>query len=62
MRYAVRIIVGAVLFGLALLASSYFLKGNAAGDWVDAALYVGLAAFLLSQAFFAIRGPKKHSE
>jgi uncharacterized membrane protein len=55
-------IVGACLFAAALIASSYFLKGSPTGDWVDAFLYLGLACFLLSQVYFAIRGPKKHSE
>ena len=62
MYVAVRMIVGACLFAAALIASSYFLKGSPTGDWVDAFLYLGLACFLLSQVYFAIRGPKKHSE
>ena len=38
MRVAIRMIVGAVLFAVAMLLSSWLLKGERAGDWVDAAL------------------------
>ena len=62
MYIVTRMIVGACLFAAALIASSYFLKNSSAGHWVDAALYLGLACFLLSQIYFAIRGPKKRTE
>jgi uncharacterized membrane protein len=62
MRNVVQMIVGATLFALALIASSWLLKDKPAGDWVDAALYIGLVCFLSVQAYFAIRGPRKHSE
>ena len=55
-------IVGAVLFAAALFASAHFLKDRKAGDWSDAALYIGLACFLLSQMFLAIIGPRKHAD
>ena len=56
MHVAIRMIVGAVFFAVALLLSSWLLKGQRAGDWVDAALYIGLAGVLLSQVYFALPG------
>jgi hypothetical protein len=61
MKVALRMVVCATFFAVALIASSWFLKGNAAGEWVDAALYIGLACFLLSQTFFALRPVKNNS-
>jgi hypothetical protein len=36
-------------WGLALIASAIFLKGNPAEEWVQAALYLGALIVLLSQ-------------
>jgi hypothetical protein len=33
-------IFGALLFAILLIASSYFLKGNSIGNWVDAGIYM----------------------
>ena len=60
MRVATRMIVGATLLAVALIASSWLLKGNPAGDWVDAALYIALGSFFASQIVLAFRRP--HSE
>jgi hypothetical protein len=57
MKIALPMIVGAVIFAIALLLSSSLLKDHPAGDWIDAALYIGLACFLLSQVFFAVQKP-----
>ena len=62
MNSIIRMIVGAVLFAVALLASSWFLKGNPAGNWVDVALYIGFAAFMLSYIVFSIQQSKHISQ
>ena len=41
MRSFPRLLMYALLWALAIIASSYFLRGRAAGDWVDAFLYLG---------------------
>jgi hypothetical protein len=33
-------IFAALLFAILLILSSYFLKGNSIGDWVDAGIYM----------------------
>ena len=53
MRFAIRMILGATLLAAALVASSWFLRGNPIGDWVDAALYVALGGFFASQVVHA---------
>jgi len=40
MKISFKPIPGALLFAILLIASSYFLKGVPAGDWVDAAIYM----------------------
>ena len=59
MKTALRMMLGAIFFAVALLTSSWLLKGNPAGDWVEAFLYIGFACFLLSQVIFAMRGSQK---
>jgi len=45
MQVATRMIVGAILFGVALIGSSWLLWSNPVGAWVDAALYIALGCF-----------------
>jgi hypothetical protein len=52
-RLAIRLVVGMTLFAAALIGSSWGLKGNPAGDWVDAALYVALGCFFGGQVVLA---------
>jgi len=40
MKMKFNTIVIALVFAVLLIASSYFLKGNPAGDWVDSGIYV----------------------
>jgi len=35
-----------LLWAFALIASSYFLKGRAVGEWVDASLYLAAGLWL----------------
>lgn len=63
MKIAVRMVVGATLFAVALLSSSWLLKGHPAGDWVDTALYLGLGCFLAAQTVIALPQvftPRRH--
>jgi hypothetical protein len=53
MRIALRMIVGMSLCAAALIASSWFLKGNPAGEWVDAGLYLVTGCFFASQVILA---------
>ena len=55
MANVIRMIVGAILFIVAFELASRLLKDNAAGDWVDVALYIGFAGFMLSQIVFSIQ-------
>jgi hypothetical protein len=61
MANVIRMIVGAILFTIGFELSSRLLKDNAAGDWVDAALYVGFTGFMLSQIVFFIRESENNS-
>lgn len=54
MKIAVQMVVGATLFAIALIASSWLLKGHAAGDWVDMALYIGFGCFLTAMTVLAL--------
>jgi hypothetical protein len=58
MPQPVRMIVAALLFAAALIASSYFLRGWAGGDWVDAAVYLGLGGWLTWEVTVAIKAPR----
>jgi hypothetical protein len=40
------VVILTLLWSSALVASSYFLKGLAIGDWVDAMLYLGAGVWL----------------
>jgi hypothetical protein len=40
------IVMSTLLWSAALAASSFFLKGLAIGDWVDATLYLGAGVWL----------------
>jgi len=53
MRVAIRLIVGMTLFAIALVGSSWGLKGNPIGDWVDVTIYVAMACFFASQIILA---------
>jgi hypothetical protein len=48
MRSFPMIVLSALLWSAALIASSFFLKGFAIGDWVDAMLYLGAGVWLTS--------------
>jgi hypothetical protein len=54
MRAVVRMLVGAVLSAIALIASSWLLEGHPAGEWVDASLYIALGCFLASQTVLSL--------
>jgi hypothetical protein len=53
-RFATRLVVGMSVLALALLGSSWALKGHPAGEWVDAALYLAMGSFFASQVSFAL--------
>lgn len=40
MKISFKPMLGALLFAILLIVSSYFLKGNPIGDWVDAGIYM----------------------
>lgn len=61
MANVLRMIVGAILFTFAFELSSRLLKDNAAGDWVDAALYIGFTGFMLSQIVFSLQQSEHNS-
>ena len=61
MANVIRMIVGALLFTLAFELASRLLKDNPAGDWVDVALYVGFAGFMLSQIVLSIQQSENNS-
>jgi hypothetical protein len=48
MRFAINACAISAVIAMALLGSSYFLKGLPVGQWVDAFLYVLLGAFVLA--------------
>jgi uncharacterized membrane protein len=58
-KTAFRMIVVAALFAAALIASSWLLKGTTAKDWLNAALYVGVACYLLAEIVFALPKQQK---
>jgi peptidoglycan/LPS O-acetylase OafA/YrhL len=47
MSFAIKACAISTLLAAALLCSSYFLKGQQLGEWVDAFLYILLGMFLL---------------
>jgi len=51
MRDAVRMILGMSVFAAALITSSWALRGNPIGEWVDAGLYLGTGCFFASGLF-----------
>jgi hypothetical protein len=53
MRIAIRLVLGMTLLAAALIGSSWGLKGNPVGDWVDAAIYVAMGCFFTSQVILA---------
>jgi uncharacterized membrane protein len=55
MNIALRMIVGALLFATALIASSWLLKGTPTKDWVNAALYIGFACYFVARVLFAVQ-------
>lgn len=55
MRFAVRMIIGATLLAAAMVASSWFMRGDPVGDWGDAALYIALGGFFASQIVLVSR-------
>jgi hypothetical protein len=56
-----RMIVGAILFTVAFKLSSELLEDSAAGDWVNLALYIGFAGFMLSQIVFSVQQLENNS-
>ena len=46
MRSFRMVVILTLLWSAALIASSFFLKGLAIGDWVDAMLYLGAGVWL----------------
>jgi len=46
MRSMVVVVMAALLWSVALVASSFFLRGVAIGDWVDAMLYLAAGVWL----------------
>jgi hypothetical protein len=61
MANVLRMIVGVILFTVAFNLSSRLLEDSAAGDWVDLALYVGFAGFMLSQIVFSVQQSENNS-
>jgi hypothetical protein len=53
MHIAIRLVVGMTLFAAALIGSSWGLKGNPAGDWVDVTIYLAMMCFFGSQIILA---------
>jgi hypothetical protein len=49
MKQPTRMIVVALLFAAALIASSYFLRGQGIGSWVDSAIYIAFFSWLTSE-------------
>ena len=41
-----KVVLLSLLWASALIASAYFLKGLAIGDWVDSLLYLAAGAFV----------------
>ena len=62
MKFVLRLSVGAMFFTVALLLSSCLLKDQAAGDWVDAALFIGFGAFILSHIVFMVQLARNNSK
>jgi hypothetical protein len=54
MRAALRLVGGMSLLAVALIGSSWALKGDPAGEWVDAALYLAMGGFFISQVTFSL--------
>lgn len=55
MKLSIKPIIGALVFALLLIASSYFLKGRAIGVWADAGIYMIGTYFWLR---YFVRAPK----
>ncbi len=53
MRVAVQMIVGMSVCAVALMMSSWALKDNSAGPWVDAGLYLATGCFFATQIILA---------
>ena len=53
MSLASRMIIGMSAFAVALIASSWLLKGNPIGDWADAGIYLATGCFFASQVIRA---------
>ena len=49
MQIAKRTTIGAILFAIALVGSSWLLRSNPLGDWVNAAIYISLGCFFTYQ-------------
>ena len=47
MKVSFKPIVAALLFAILLISSSYFLKENPVGDWIDAGVYMAGVYFAL---------------
>jgi hypothetical protein len=61
MANVLRMSVGAILFIAAFELASRLLKDSAAADWVDVALYIGFAGFMLSQIVCSIQQSENNS-
>ena len=61
MANVIRMIVGPILFTVAFKLSSRLLEDSAANDWVDLALYIGFAGFMLSQIVTSVQQSENNS-
>ncbi len=61
MANAIRMIVGMILFSVALEFASGLLENNPARDWVDVALYIGFTGFMLRQIVLSIQQSENNS-
>ena len=61
MANAIRMIVGAILFTVALELSSRLFADHAASGYVDVALYIGFAGFMLSQIVVSLQQSENNS-
>ena len=58
MKTSFKSIALALVFAILIIASSYFLKGRAIADWVDAAIY-GLGIYFVLRYFTRQKPPQK---
>jgi membrane protein DedA with SNARE-associated domain len=46
-KYGMSLILGSLVWALALVAAAYIFRGNPAKDWIESALVIGAITYLM---------------